>query len=87
MALINALGDSASHWSEDCKGDQLFEVYWAAMMEFVRTAPAEQSPETLAPGGTLYGSPVQALNPNGSVTIKRPAPTVHDNNGARVVKR
>lgn len=50
-------------------------------------APAEQLPDPLASGGPLYGSTVQALNPDGSVTIKRPALTVHDSNGARVVKR
>lgn len=51
------------------------------------TAPAAQLPDPFAPGGPLYGSPAQALNPDGSVTIKRPAMRVHDSKGARVVKR
>lgn len=50
-------------------------------------APAEQLSDQLASGGTLYGSPVQALNHDGSVTIKRPALNVHDSNSARVMKR
>ena len=50
-------------------------------------APARQLPDQFAPSGPLYGSPVQVLNPGGSVTIKRPALTVHDSNGARVVRQ
>ncbi|CAD5379711.1 conserved hypothetical protein [Pseudomonas sp. OF001] len=87
VAFIHALEDSASRRGEDCKGGPLFEAYRAAMMEFIRTAPAEQLPDPFAPGGPLYGCPVQVLNPDGSVTVKRPDLTVHDSNGARVVKR
>lgn len=87
VMFIRALEDSASRRGEDCKGGPLFEAYQAAMMEFIRTAPAERLPDPFAPGGPLYGSPVRILNPDGSVTIKRPDLTVHDSNGARVVKR
>lgn len=87
VAFIHALEDSASRRGEDCKSGPLFEAYRAAMMEFIRTAPAEQLPDPFAPGGPLYGCPVRELNPDGSVTIKRPALTVHDSSGARVVKR
>lgn len=55
--------------------------------EFIRTAPAEQLPDPFAPSGRLYGSPVQALNPDGSVTIKRPALTVHNSNSAHAAQR
>jgi hypothetical protein len=57
------------------------------MLEFIRFTPAERLPDPLASGGPLYGRPARMLNPDGSVTIKRPDLTVHDSNGARVVKR
>lgn len=47
----------------------------------------EQLPDPFAPGSPLYGNPVRVLNPDASVTRKRPALTVHDSSGARVVKR
>ncbi len=39
------------------------------------------------PDGPFYGVPVQVLNPDGTLTTKRPDLTVHDASDSRVVKR
>lgn len=87
LVFIHNLEDSASHRGEDTKRGPLFEACYAAMGEFIRTAPEGTLPDPFAPGGPLYGAPVHELHPDGSMTTKRPALVVHDANGSRVVER
>lgn len=87
LIFIHNLEDSASHRGEDCKQGPLFEACFAAMAEFIRTAPEGSLPDPFGPDGPLYGAPVRMVQPDGTVTIKRPDLTVHDANGSRVVKR
>lgn len=87
LIFIHNLEDSASHRGEDCKQGPLFEACFAAMAEFIRTAPEGSLPDPFGPDGPLYGAPVHILNPDGTMTIKRPDLTVHDASGSRVVKR
>ncbi|WKN20626.1 hypothetical protein [Azotobacter vinelandii] len=87
LIFVHNLEDSASHRGEDFKRGPLFEACFAAMMEFCRTAPEGTLPDPFAPGGPLYGAPVRMVQPDGTVTIKRPDLTVHDASGSRVVKR
>lgn len=87
LIFIHNLEDSASHRGEDFKRGPLFEACFAAMAEFIRTAPEGSLPDPFAPGGPLYGAPVRMVQPDGTITTKRPDLTVHDANGSRVVKR
>ncbi|SFB31756.1 hypothetical protein [Azotobacter beijerinckii] len=87
LVFVRNLEDSASHRGEDFKQGPLFEACFAAMGHFIRTAPKGTLPDPFAPGGPLYGAPVRMVNPDGTMTIKRPDLTVHDASGSRVVKR
>ncbi|MFD2407742.1 hypothetical protein [Azorhizophilus paspali] len=87
LIFVHNLEDSASHRGEDFKRGPLFEACLEAMMEFCRTAPKDVLPDPFAPGGPLYGAPIRMVQPDGTVTIKRPDLTVHDASGSRVVKR
>ncbi|ACO80203.1 hypothetical protein AvCA_40680 [Azotobacter vinelandii CA] len=72
---------------EDFKRGPLFEACIEAMGHFIRTAPKGTLPDPFGPDGPLYGAPVRMVQPDGTVTIKRPDLTVHDASGSRVVKR
>ncbi|ASL27873.1 hypothetical protein ACG10_17320 [Azotobacter chroococcum] len=87
LIFIHNLEESASHRGEDFKSGPLFEACFAAMGEFIRTAPEGALPDPFGPGGPLYGAPVRMAQPDGTVTIKRPDLTAHDASGSRVVKR
>ncbi|AJE20471.1 hypothetical protein [Azotobacter chroococcum] len=87
LVFVHNLEDSASHRGEDFKRGPLFEACFAAMGHFIRTAPEGTLPDPFGPDGPLYGAPVRMVQPDGTVTIKRPDLTVHDASGSRVVKR
>lgn len=87
LAFVEGLEDSTDRHDPDWKDGPLFSACHAAMMEFIRTAPEGTLPDPFAPGGPLYGAPVRMVNPDGTVTLKRPDLTVHDASGSRVVKR
>lgn len=50
LVFIHNLEDSASHLGEDSKRGPLFEACFAAMADFIRTAPEGTLPDPFAPG-------------------------------------
>jgi len=87
LVFVAGLEDSADRHDPHWKDGPLFRACHAAMMEFIKETPRELRPDPFGPGGPLYGTHLQVLNPDGTVTIKRPDLTVHDASGSRVVKR
>lgn len=50
LLFVRNLEDSASHRGEDCKRGPLFEACYAALCDFIRTAPPGTLPDPFAPG-------------------------------------
>lgn len=58
-----------------------------AMNDFMLNNP-DAVPDPFAPGGPFYGAPRQEMAPDGTVQIRRPALTVHSQDGSiRTVER
>ena len=88
LVAIHDLESSAERRGRDWgEGSPLYEAAFLAMIEFIRAAPEDALPDPFGPNGPFYGAPVRVLNPDGTVTMKRPDLVVHDASGARVVKR
>jgi len=88
LVSLRDLENSAERRSDEWgAGSPLYQACHLALVEFIRTCPEHLLPDPFAPGGPLYGAPVRMVNPDGTMTIKRPDLTVHDASGSRVVKR
>ncbi|HBP1809257.1 hypothetical protein K9P43_19840 [Pseudomonas aeruginosa] len=91
IAFVEGLEDSSSAFSgrreADLKDGPLFNCIIAEMLRFAEDNP-EALPDPFAPGGPFYGVPRQEMAPNGTVQIRRPALTVHSQDGSiRTVER
>lgn len=93
IVLLHALEDSAFYRGSEWNDGPLFNaIRWEMMRVMTETAEGRNASAqlweiALAPGGALYGMLTYVQRSDGSMLRKAPDLTLHDQEGARIVRR